>query len=44
MNSNNNNNNDDATRRKIDNQEPSSVLSAYAIDKLEKAIIYMIAA
>lgn len=41
---NNNNNNDDKTKRKNDNQEPSSVLSAYAIDKLEKAIIFMIAA
>lgn len=41
---NSNNNSDDATRRKNGNQDPSSILSAYAIDKLEKAVIFMIAA
>ena len=42
---NNTNNNDDTTKRNNLQDSPSSrVISAYAIDKLGKAIVFMIAA
>lgn len=41
----NNDNNDDTTKRNSHQESPPSrVISAYAIDKLGKAIIFMIAA